>query len=304
MNRELLHHVLHLSLLSVRRHPAAHVLGAFLCAVCLYGLAWIGYSLFRAPLLLPSWLKDADAVIYLQAGASLQQEQQALEELKTWPEIGAIRFVPKEEARERLEKQLGSWKGILAGMRPDYLQASMELTFKDSLKAPDDRGKIIDRLRLVPNVVEILYGNGGGDTVKSILEWIERGGWLFAGLSVLFFTCVQWAVTLVSIFGSQDQVEVLWWVGAPDWLIRLPALLASWASSAAASILAMALFVRTVHYLEAELPVQFAALFSVEPEEWLVLGFGMTFGSLMMGSLGVYLGMGHVRRFCSDVASS
>jgi cell division transport system permease protein len=304
MNRELLHHVLRLSLLSVRRHPVAHVLCAFLCAVCLYGLVWIGYSLLRAPLLLPSWLKGADVVIYLQAGASLQQEQQALEELKTWPEIGSVRPVPKEEARNRLEKQLGSWKGILAGMRPDYLQSSMEVTLKDSLKAPEDRGKIIDRLRLVPNVVEVLYGNGGGDTVKSILDWIERGGWLFAGLFVLFFTCVQWTVTIVSIFGSQDQMEVLWWVGAPDWLIRLPVLLASWATAVAATVLAMALFALTVRYLEAELPVQFAALFSVEPYEWLLLGFGMICGSLMMGSLGVYLGMGHARRFCSDVGSS
>ncbi len=304
MNPQLLRHLFHWSLASFRRHPVAHALCVLLSAACLYGFAWIGFSVLRAPLILPSWLASADAVVYLKAGASPQDEQRALEELKTWPEIGTIRLISQEEARRRLEKQLGSWKGLLSGMSPGYLQPSMEVTFAESLKDPELRMKAMDRMRLVSNVVEILYGNGEGDTVESILRWVERGGWGIAAFLALLFTCIHWTETLLRIFGSRDEMEVLWWVGVPDWLIRLPGLMASWTTGFAGAVLALALFALTARYLGAQLPLQFAALFSIDPDEWLLLCFGVIGSSLGMSSLGVYLGMGHVRRLCSDGPSS
>lgn len=300
MTPELFRHLFHWSLVSVRRHPKAHLFCLLLSAVCLYGLAWLGFMVLRSPLILPSWLAGADAVVYLKADASPQDEQRMLEELKAWPEIGAVRLVSKEEARRRLEKQLGSWKGLLSGMDSDYLQPSIEVTFVESLRASELWMKVIDRMRLLSNVVEILYGNGEGDTVESILHWVERGGWVLTAWLALLFVCIHWTETFLRVSGSRDELEVLFWVGAPEWLIRLPSLMASWTTGIAAAILAIALFALTVHYLGTELPLQFAALFTVEAGEWLLLGSGVIGGSLTMSSLGVYLGLGHARRLCSN----
>jgi len=300
MTPELFRHLFHWSLVSVRRHPKAHLFCLLLSAVCLYGLAWLGFMVLRSPLILPSWLAGADAVVYLKADASPQDEQRMLEELKAWPEIGAARLVSKEEARRRLEKQLGSWKGLLSGMDSDYLQPSIEVTFVESLRASELWMKVIDRMRLLSNVVEILYGNGEGETVESILHWAERGGWVLTAWLALLFVCIHWTETFLRVSGSRDELEVLCWVGAPEWLIRLPSLMASWTTGIAAAILAIALFALTVHYLGTELPLQFAALFTVEAGEWLLLGSGVIGGSLTMSSLGVYLGLGHARRLCSN----
>jgi cell division transport system permease protein len=278
----------------------AHALCVVLSAVCLYGLAWIGFLVLRGPLILPSWLAGADAVAYLKADASSEEGQRVLDELRTWPEIEAMRFVSKEEARRRLEKRLGGWKGILSGIGPEFLQPSIEVTFVKSLKAPEHKAKAIDRMRLVSNVVEILYGNGEGDTVRSISRWIERGGWILTAFLALLFTCTHWAETFLRACGSPGELAALEWLGAPDWLVRLPSLLASWMTGIVAAILAIAFFALTVHHLGAVLPLQFAALFSVDAGEWLLLGLGMIGGSLGMGSLGVYVGLGHVRRLCSN----
>ncbi|MCU0572160.1 MAG: permease-like cell division protein FtsX [Syntrophobacteraceae bacterium] len=272
--------------------------------ICLYGLGLIGLAVLRAPQVFPAWLTAADAVVYLRSDVSPAEEQAAWEELKKWPEFTSIRIVTRDEAYGRLEKQLGPWREVLSGMGRDYLQPSLEVSFQDSFKEWERREEIIARMRLVPDVAEVLYGNGEGDRLKSILGWVGRGLWLSAGALVLLFTCAHWGWTLVMISGSRDELEVLWWVGAPDWLIRLPFLLSSWAAGALGTIMALGLLAVTTHSLETSLPLPFAALCAVDFGEWLLLGFGMTGISLLMGSLGVCLTTGPMRRVCSDDRSS
>lgn len=304
MRRELFKHLAGRLIARGSLRPVAHLLWVLLSMCCLYGLGLIILAVLRAPQAFPSWLAEVDAVVYLRADASPTEEQAAWEELKRWPELTSIRIVTRDETYERLEKQLGPWKGVLSGMGRDYLQPSLEVSFQDGFKERERREEIIARMRLVPDVAEILYGNGEGDRLESILDWVGRGLWLSAGVLVLLFTCAHWGWTLVMISGSRDELEVLWWVGAPDWLIRLPFLLSSWAAGALGAILAVGLLAVTTHSLETCLPLPFAALFAVDFGEWLLLGFGLTGISLLMGSLGVCLTMGPMRRVCSDDRSS
>ena len=286
------------------RRPAAHLLWVLVLMIFLYGLGLIGLAVLRAPQLLPRWLTTADAVAYLRADVSPAEEQAVWEELKRWPEFSSIRIVTRDEAYRRLEKQLGHWRGVLSGMGVDYLQPSMEVSFQDSFKEPQRREEVIARMRLVPDVAEVLYGNGEGDKLKSVLGWVGRGLWLSAGALVLLFALAHWGWTLVMIFESRDELEVLWWVGAPDWVIRLPLLLSSWAAGGIGTIMALGLLAVTSHFLETGLPLPFAALFAVDPGEWFLLGFGMAGISFLTGSIGVCLTTGTMRRVCSDDRSS
>jgi cell division transport system permease protein len=271
-----------------------------LSAACLYGLAWIGLSLLRAPQVLPDWVASSDAVVYLKASVTPAEEQKIGEELRAWPEIASIHLVTREETHRRLQKQLGSWKGILAGMGVDYLQPSVELTFQASLGDGELRERLLDRVRVLPNVAEILYGNGEGDKLESILSWAERGLWGLSCLLILLFTYAHWGETIGRISISRDELEALWWVGAPEWLIRLPFLVSSWATGTMGAIMALTLFALTAHFLEASLPLPLSALFAIDGGEWLLLATGLTAVAWLLGSLGVLLTVGHMRRLCSD----
>lgn len=300
MMGEILQHTARRSRQYASRHPMAHALLVLFSVFCLYGIGVFGFALLRAPLVFPEWLLGADAVVYLRGDVSPEEENAAWEELKSWPEWESIRRVSREETYARLEKQLGSWKGILSGVSRDHLQPSLELTFKHAFQDPERREETVSRLRLVPNVTEILYGNGEGDKLKSLVGWIGGGLWLAAAVPALLIAFAHWGWTLVMMAGARDELKVQWWVGAPNWMMTLPFLWSSWAAGALGSILAQVLLAATVHFLETRLPLPFAALFAGDRLEWLILGCGMTGVAWFMGSLGVWLTRREMRRLCGD----
>jgi cell division protein FtsX len=272
--------------------------------VFLYGLGWIGFLMLRVPRALPGWLTTADAVIYLQTTATGKDEQGALEEIRAWPEVGSALLVSGAEAHERLRKQLGQWRGLLTGLGDDFLQSSIEVILADKFDDPDRREETFERMRLLPGVAEVLYGKGEGDKLKSFLSWIGTTAWVVTALLMVGVVGVQWNVALSAIWDAQDEIRILGWVGAPDWLIRLPFFLASWMVGTCGAIIAVLLFAMTVRFLQGELPVPFGALLAVERVEWFFLCSILTVGSILMGSLGVGFAMGRMSRECLGRDSS
>lgn len=299
MSPELLHHVLRRSLVVLVRHPLASLLSVLLSALYLYGLGWIGLMVLRIPQVIPGWLTSADAIIYLGTEVPSTDEQRILAELKSWPEIGSARLVSKGDAHARLEKQLGRWKGVLSGMGQNTLPSSIEVTLDGKFRTPELREKTIERIRLMPDVAEILYGKGDGDKIELFLGWIRIIGWTLTGLFILGSIGIHWSVTLNMLLGAQDEIQILDWVGAPGWLIRLPFFLLAWMVGVLGTTIALALFAATVHYLAGGLPLPLAALLSVERSEWMLLGSVLTMGSALTGCVGVWFALSRMNRDCS-----
>jgi len=302
---EILKHFTRRSLEGAARRPAAHGLLLLCSTLCLYGVGAMGLAGLRVSQAVPEWVTGSDVVVYLRAQVPAAEEHALWEELKTWPELDSVRRVTRDDAYARLEKQLGPWKGILSGVGRDHLQPSLEVTLKDPYKRePERREEIVGRMRLLPDVSEILYGNGGGDKLESAWNWVRGLFGLAFGILALFITFAHWGWTLVMISGARDELKVQWWVGAPDWMIYMPFLLSSWAAGALGSIMAQSLVAVTAHFLETRLPVPLAALFAVDRGEWLLLGGGMTGIVWILGTVGVCLTAPEMRRLCSNDRSS
>jgi cell division protein FtsX len=291
MSLELLRHVFYRSMAVLARQPVAALLSVVLTAVCLYGLVWIGFAVLRIPQVFPGWLTSGDAVIYLRTEASPEAEQRAAEALKALPEIDSARFVSKGDAHGRLEKQLGLWKEILAGMGQDYLQSSVEITLQGKFRSPELRDKAIERMRLIPDVAEVLYGKGEGEEIKVFLGWAEMLGWASAGLFLMVSIGLYWSVAFSMKLSSQDEIHVLACVGAPKWLICLPFFLIVWLVGALGSTIALTMFMATLKLLEGILPLPLAALFSIARYEWILMGALLFLISTLLGCLGVWFAL-------------
>lgn len=291
-------HLLRSAAAALVRHRWSTLVSVLVTSLCLYGLGWIGLLALRIPQVLPGWLTGADAIIYLQPAAAPKDEQAVLEEIRAWPEIGSVRLVTKAEAHERLRRQLGPWKGMLTGVGDDFLQTSIEVVLVDKIDDPDRREKTLERIRLLPNVAEILYGKGEGDKLKSFSSWLGTSAWIVTGLLMAGVVGIHWNTALSAIWDARDEIRVLGWVGAPDWMIRLPFFMTSWGVGACGALAAVVLIGVTVGVLQGVLPVPFGALLAVERVEWLLFFPILTAGSVLLGSLGVGLAMGRLNREC------
>jgi cell division protein FtsX len=291
MSPELLRYVSCRSMAVLVRRPVVALLSVALSAVCLYGLVWLGFAVLRISQVLPGCLMSVDAVVYLRAEASPEAEQRAVEALDALPEIDSARLVSRADVYGRLEKQLGRWKEILAGLGQDYLQPSVEITLQGRFRAPELRDKAIERMRLIPDVAEVLYGKGEGERIKVFLSWTEMLGWTSTVLFLVVSIGIYWSIAFSMILSSRDEIHVLACVGAPEWLIRLPFFLIVWMVGALGSTIALTIFMATLNFLEGFLPLPLAALFSVARYEWILLGSLLFLISFLLGCLGVWFAL-------------
>lgn len=262
--------------------------GMTLSLLCL-GLCFL--VLRSAPFLLPTWLTEAKAVAYLRPHTTAQEQEDLVKELRQWPKVQEIRSVSSEEALKVLEAQLGQWKGALEGVQDDPLPSSLEITFKAGDKHPEEITTMVEKIRQLPKVEDVLYGGSLPEHLEILQHLFKTlGVWIpgFLALTVVGFVSSSLRYTIAA---RQEELEVYSLLGAPALFARAPfyieAVLLGLASGLLASCGLMALISISRHALEWPL----GALFSLTTWEAFYFPAGTTASGLALSWLGAWISL-------------
>lgn len=241
--------------------------------------------------LLPLWLTDSKAVVYLHPQTSSQDQENLVQELKQWPRTQDIRSISKEEARKRLEAQLGEWKGILDGVQENPLPPSLEITFKASEKHPEEIEALVGKLREFPQVEDVFYG-------KSFLEKLEfipivvrlLGSWV-PGLFAMVFVVIVSNMIKHTVSARREELEVYEIMGATPLLTRAPFYLEGLLQGAVSGLIASGVLVLLIRASRNALPLPLGAVFSLELWEVFFLMAGTPLCGMVLSCLGSWLAL-------------
>lgn len=160
--------------------------------------------------------------VYLADGLSESARKDIASDIEALQGIEEIRYVPKEEAKERLAKRLGDQKYLLDALgEKNPLPDSFEVVLK-SPALVETAAAAITRME---GVEQAKYGQDVIEHLFAITRLIRIFG---LALMVLLAGATLFIISntiRLTVFARRKEVAIMKYVGATDWFIRWPFLL-------------------------------------------------------------------------------
>jgi cell division transport system permease protein len=206
------------------RSPFVHVIAVASLAIALvgYGLARMASS--QLDRLLYALGGEVEMTVYLTEGATPEKigDLQAALAQRTG---GQTRLVSPAEALGRLARELGSQGDALQSLEENPLPWSVEVTLPPLAREPDALKALADRVRTLPFVTQVDYGEEALERLTAIARALKLGS-LVAFILVFLTAVVVVSATLqLAIYSRREDIEIQKLVGATDRFVRAPFLI-------------------------------------------------------------------------------
>ncbi|HHX86876.1 MAG TPA: ABC transporter permease [Firmicutes bacterium] len=168
--------------------------------------------------------KQVEIVVYIDDQSGLADRNVLRQQLAANPGLSEVRFVPKEEALERLKLQFGE--------RGNYLEpydSAEQNPLRDSYEVrtvvPEDVPGMARELQGYPGVGEVFYGQGYVETLFTTTRALQVAGLvLMAALAVTAIFLISHSIRLAVLL-RRKEIMIMRYVGATNWFIRGPFIL-------------------------------------------------------------------------------
>lgn len=176
---------------------------------------------FNVALLTQDIKEQIQIVIYLDEACDEETRLELQRMLTLHPQMEEVRYVSKDEAMQRLKKQLGDRAYLLDGIdtgEENPLRDSYEL----KTKIPEDIPLVAEEIADYPGVGYLDYGQGVVEPLfqfTGIMRWI--GLMFMAGLALTAIFLIAHTIRL-TVYIRRKEIMIMKYVGATDWFIRWP----------------------------------------------------------------------------------
>jgi len=159
-----------------------------------------------------------EIVVYLEDNISKAELNNLKSNITLMDEIKEVKFVSKEEAYQRLSKDLGEQKDILSAIEVNPLPASFEIQVKD----PKAIEQIANRIAEFKKVEEVEYGRETAERLLNFTYIFRRAGMLLLALLVFASILIISNIIKITVYARRNEIEIMSLVGATSWFIKWP----------------------------------------------------------------------------------
>ena len=132
--------------------------------------------------------------------------------------IKEAKFVSKEEAYQRLSKDLGEQKDILSAIEINPLPASFEIQVKD----PKMIEQIANQIAKFEKVEEVEYGRETAERLLNFTYLFRRAGLLVLALLIFASILIISNIIKITVYSRRSEIEIMSLVGANSQFIKWP----------------------------------------------------------------------------------
>ena len=225
---------------------------------------------------------EVEVSAFFTRGYDRLSAQRAAKEIALWPEVESVRFIPREEGWEQLQKSLtGSrqLRGFDASVLPDAVFVRVH--------DPSQAEPVAKKLQAVVGVKDV--PNAFGDFARAVVRFKRAVTWagivvaILVGLAGLFI--VHNTVRL-ALYARWREIYIMQLVGATRSLIAAPFLLEGAIHGAVGAWLACCVLIPTHMYLRT-VAARSAPFFLLQPDQALLpFGCYLVLGGALLGVIG------------------
>lgn len=176
---------------------------------------------YNVALLTEDIKEQVQIVVYIDDETGERTRTELQRALVAHPGLEEVRFVSKEEAMERLKRQMGDRAFLLEGYEEEDknpLRDSYELR----TIVPEDVINIANEVKDYPGAGYVDYGSGVVEPLfqfTGVVRWIGLA--FMAGLALTAVFLISHTIRL-TVYIRRKEIMIMKYVGATDWFIRWP----------------------------------------------------------------------------------
>jgi cell division transport system permease protein len=176
---------------------------------------------YNVALLTDDIKEQVQIVVYIDDETSERARFELQRSLVAHPDLEEVRFVSKEEAMERLKRQMGDRAFLLEGYEEadkNPLRDSYELR----TTVPEDIIRVANEVKDYRGAGYVDYGSGVVEPLfqfTGVIRWIGLA--FMAGLAVTAIFLISHTIRL-TVYIRRKEIMIMKYVGATDWFIRWP----------------------------------------------------------------------------------
>ena len=159
--------------------------------------------------------------VYMDEGLPVLSAVKAGEEIKKLDNIADCKFIPKDEAIEKVMGMLGEKDAtILTGMtgKENPLPDAYQVSFKDLSKYKDT----VSKIRKISGVESINDYSDIAAKLTKLDRMVTTGGfWIILILSLVSLFIISNTIR-VTMFSCRLEINIMKSVGATNWFVRVP----------------------------------------------------------------------------------
>jgi len=206
------------ALLSFRRSTLMSIaailsITTILIIVGVFLLISINSSLF-----LKNLESQLEIVVYLEDNISQAELNNLKSNITSINGIKEVKYVSKEEAYQRLLKDLGEQKDILSAIEVNPLPASFEIQVKD----PKAIEQIANRISELKKIEEVEYGRETAERLLNFTYIFRRAGMLVLSLLIFASILIISNIIKITVYARRNEIEIMSLAGATSWFIKWP----------------------------------------------------------------------------------
>lgn len=164
-------------------------------------------------------------IVFLQEEIIPELRPQIERKINDFGEVEKIIFVSRQEAFDRLSKQLEDDRDVLADLGSDFLPPSIEVYPRKTLRSLSRIKQFSDYLATLPGASKVQYGH----------DWVERFGYvtnllrlivILSGCLLIMTTIFMVSYTIrLTVIARRDELQVFRMLGATNTYIQGPLLI-------------------------------------------------------------------------------
>lgn len=192
-----------------------------------------------------NWSEKVQVTVYFDRELTQQQQTDMKNRIVAIQETSQVNWIGRDEALKRFKGRLRGQETLLDGIRAEILPTSFEITLKKKNRSSEAVDAYVARLRSIPGMGEIQYGEEWVRRFNTFLAFMRVVGALLGGFLVLAVVFIVANTIRLTIYARRDELEIMSLVGATRLFIKMPFLLEGLVQGMAGGLLSLLLLFAT-----------------------------------------------------------
>lgn len=175
----------------------------------------------NASRVIESWNQSGRAMIYLEDTFTRENLPQLEARINGLGVVEQMRFVPKEEALEKLRAEISERSGFLNTLQGNPLPDGMEIKIK-SYGSFEEVRAIADSIKKIEWVEDVEYGQGWLGKFLKVFNLFKITGYAMCSLFFLIALFITANTVRLAFYSRKLEVEIMRLVGATETFIKAP----------------------------------------------------------------------------------
>jgi len=224
--------------LSLRRNAWMSLASVATVAISLVILGFSLTLVYNTNQLASNIESDLEISVFMGTEQTREQVQEAKLKIESLPEVKSVELITKEKALEQFRSSMSNeLLENLGGNNPLPDKLTVKVVQPDQVKV------LAEKLRSIPGIEKIQYGQGIVERILKFTQWIRWVGFTIIGLLAVASIVLISITIRLTVFARRREIQVMKLVGATDWFIRWPFLLEGMILGLVGAILASSIVV-------------------------------------------------------------